>query len=524
MATSQADDVFPVVVIGGGLAGLSAAIHLAERDVTPVVLEADTEWAGGCLSGGPDDTFEHNGRTWSFRTEHGAHALWGGYDNMRAMLERFLKLELHESIGEEWINRWGNRVRYVEAGSAVRGTVLPAPFHYLQLLVRPRFWETVNPLDILSIPGYLTSLLMTTGFDPITEQVELEGLKMDDYFRFWTPNLRATFRGLGHSLLAAPSENISLSAFIAAIRFYTLLRRDTWALGYLPCNAHDCLIQPMIDYIQEKGGMVMTGTRGLNLLRQGENWLVRVEDVKRGGRRTMLARHVILAVDPPAAERILNDGPDTAPIASTLKFPPNVNNSTARLWFDKQPRDGAPGGMFTGDFGIDNFFWLNRLHTEFKEWGDAGGSAIEVHFYAPEKILEQPDHMLVVMATSEILRAFPELKGHFVHGSIRRNGRNQTEFRIPTKHSLWVETPWENVLACGDWVGCDSPAMWMERSVVSAMEAANHVIRANGAEPFAIIPPRKPEALARVMGGVVRAGRKVFGPVIRFIVHPIGKR
>jgi len=47
---SSSDDVFPVVVIGGGLAGLSTAIHLAERDVTPVVLEADTEWAGGCLA------------------------------------------------------------------------------------------------------------------------------------------------------------------------------------------------------------------------------------------------------------------------------------------------------------------------------------------------------------------------------------------------------------------------------------------------------------------------------------------
>jgi len=35
------------------------------------------------------------------------------------------------------------------------------------------------------------------------------------------------------------------------LRFYTLLRRDTWQLGYLPTTAHDCLIQPMIDRINE---------------------------------------------------------------------------------------------------------------------------------------------------------------------------------------------------------------------------------------------------------------------------------
>jgi isorenieratene synthase len=95
----------------------------------------------------------------------------------------------------------------------------------------------------------VTSFLLSAGFDPIMEETELPGLMIDDYFRFWTPNLRATFRGLGHSLLAAPSESISLAGFIAAIRYYTLLRRDTWRLSYLPGNSDDCLIRPMIDRI-----------------------------------------------------------------------------------------------------------------------------------------------------------------------------------------------------------------------------------------------------------------------------------
>ena len=79
----------------------------------------------------------------------------------------------------------------------------------------------------MALPGFVVSMLLTVGFDPIEEQKELDGLLMDDYFMGWTPNMKATFRGLGHSLLAAPSETITLSAFIAAIRFYTLLRRDT---------------------------------------------------------------------------------------------------------------------------------------------------------------------------------------------------------------------------------------------------------------------------------------------------------
>ena len=105
--------------------GLTAALHLAHGGVPPLLIEADSEWPGGCLAGGEAETFEYAGQTWSFSTEHGAHALWGGYDNMRAMLTNFLGLEFRESEGEEWINRWGNEVRYLESGTAVRDTWLP---------------------------------------------------------------------------------------------------------------------------------------------------------------------------------------------------------------------------------------------------------------------------------------------------------------------------------------------------------------------------------------------------------------
>ncbi len=235
-------DIFPVTIIGGGLAGLTAAVHLAERGIPPLVLEADQLWAGGRLSGGAAETFEYNGRDWSFPTEHGIHALWGGYGNMRATLDRFTDTQLQPSDGEEWINRWKRAVRHVEAGRAVRSRGLPAPFHYLQLLFRPRFWSTITPLDFLSLPGFLASLLWTVGYDPILEESALDGLMMKEYFRGWTPNLKATFIGLGKNLLAAPEDEITLTGFIAALRFFTMLRRDLWHPYFFCGDAHAYLI------------------------------------------------------------------------------------------------------------------------------------------------------------------------------------------------------------------------------------------------------------------------------------------
>ncbi|HUS14663.1 MAG TPA: FAD-dependent oxidoreductase, partial [Chloroflexia bacterium] len=75
----------PPVVIGGGMAGIVAALHLAERGLRPLLLEAGPV-AGGRLAGGEDVTLEAAGHTFSFPGEHGIHAIWGQYRNLRALL------------------------------------------------------------------------------------------------------------------------------------------------------------------------------------------------------------------------------------------------------------------------------------------------------------------------------------------------------------------------------------------------------------------------------------------------------
>jgi len=519
----SSDNQFPVVIIGAGIAGLTAAAHLAERGIPPLVLDADSRWPGGRLAGGDPDTFAYNGRVWSFPSEHGVHALWGGYVNMHATLERFLNVELYESSGEEWINRWRRAVRTVEAGRAVRFGWLPAPFHYLSLLLYPRFWRTITPLDFLSLPGFLFSILWTVGLDPIGEGVALDGLMMSEYFRGWTPNLRATFTGLGVNLLAAPAEDISLTAFIAAIRFYTMLRRDAWQPCYLPDNPHTCLIDPLIQHIESKGGELWRGVEALSLHRVGDGWRITVHDSARGGRRSITAHRVILAANAPGAARLLMAG-DTTLEAEKLRFPKTVRNITARLWFDAAPRDGTLAGMFTGDFLPDNYFWLHRLYDDFRQWHtETGGSAIELHLYAGDKIAEEADNVLLVRCVDEVQRAFPELKGQFLRGVIRRNSRVHTAFRVPTKDSLHVETPWPGIYACGDWIGYPSPSLWMERACTTAIAAANHVLEANSCEPFPILHPQQPEGLVRAMTFLTRLFRRTVGRVLLYLARKLLK-
>jgi isorenieratene synthase len=359
---------------------------------------------------------------------------------------------------------------------------------------------------------------------------------MREFFRGWTRNLRVTFVGLGRNLLAAPDDVIPLASFIAALRFYTLLRRDAWFMEYLAGDAHDAILQPMIERVQAQGGLLMMGAEALSLEPGSSGWRVRVEDKRRGGLRTIHARQVILAVDPPAARRLLTASPALADHAARLRFPDALADITVRLWFDSAPTGSAASGMFTGDFPMDNFFWLHRLYDDFKPWHRAtGGSAIETHLYGHEGLFDLTDAALLAKVVGELRRVWPALRGHFVHGAVRRNSRTQTLFRVPDAASLAVATAWPGLsawsgllawpglLACGDWIAHPLPVLNMERSVVTAIEAANHILRAEGREPWPILSPRRPEPLAAALGGVVRGGRWLLGPVVRAVGRPGGQ-
>jgi isorenieratene synthase len=516
------DTTYPVVIIGGGLAGLTAAATLANAGITPLVLDADAHWTGGRLAGGDDDIITHKGQEWRFPPEHGIHAVWGGYVNLRRIIADFTPTQLNPSDGEEWVNRWRRDIRKIEAGNAIRSRWIPAPFHYLQLLLRPRFWLGITPLDFLSLPGFLFSIGWAVGFNPLKEQSALDGLPMREFFRGWTPNLRATFTGLGANLLAAPPDSISVASFIAALRFYTVLRRDSWQMAFFPSNAGTSLITPLVNFIESHDGKIWRGATATRLHYINDRWQITLEDAPNRITRTIYADHVIVATNAPSAQRLLMDSPTTAPIAKNIRFPSALRNVVIRIWFDIAPTGGASSGMFTGDSVIDNFFWLHRLYDEFDAWATIGGSTIEVHLYGEESLMNQDDRHLLILAVDEVQRAFPELRGHFVHGAIRRNSKNHTQFRIPTKESLWVDTAWQNVFMAGDWIGYDTPSLWMERATVTGIASANRVLEAYHLPATAILSPPPPELLARLLGVIVRLIRWIIKPfltIIRTIRH-----
>ncbi len=470
-----------IIVIGGGLAGLTAALHLAERGLKPLVLEADPLRVGGRLSGG--ETVEVNG--WKFRLEHGVHGIWSQYRNLQTMLARHnLRPVFVPAQEERWyyLDRAGSRAANV--GSTIRHSFIPAPFHYLQLFLRPDFLMVMDIRDLVLMFHVWSLLIMAVGVDPFAEEQPMEGLMLGDYVDTWSPALRAFFTGLARNGLPAHAREIPLSGFLAFLRFYTILRRDAWAFSYLPGDGGTTVTEPLAERVRSLGGRILLGEKVDRLEVRNGAWTVHC------GEKSFAADQVILAVDAAAAQSILKNSFD-----DELYFPRSLPNAIVRLWFDCPPKPSPEGGMFSGNFIMHNFFWLERLYADYRTWAKStGGSALEVHIYGPQEALDLPDTLLLTQTITDLYRAYPELRGHLLFQHLQRNAATHTLPEVgPRDRHPGIRTRWPGLFCAGDWVRDPLPAFFLERACATGIKAANEVLNARGLTPWPLVDYLPPE-------------------------------
>lgn len=479
-----------VVIIGAGVAGLSAALHLAERGLKPLILEAEPDFVGGRVAGGEE--VEVDG--WRFRQEHGIHGIWSPYKNLQAMLARHgIRPRFVPAMEEEWIYRKHGRIKKAAVGTAIRYSPLAAPLHYLNLFVRPRFLRMLSLRDWLSLPLVWGGLMWGVGVDPLAENQPLGELRLSDLVKHWAPAVRAFFVGLARNGFSATPEDVPLSGFIGFLRFYTLMRRDSWAFSYMPMDGGTSLAEPLAEKAAQFGTAIKIGARVTRVAKTTRGWLI---DYTQAGSETtsISTRQLIFATDSPNTKKIISNSPDL-PTSQDLFWPQGLETAVVRIWYDTIPKKLGEGGIFTGEFTIHNFFWLHIIQDQYRRWHrETGGSAIEVHIYGPPATLQEPDAVLISRATSDVQAAFPELRGHRIHQSIQRNPPTHTMFAVgsPEQH-LGIETPWEGIFCCGDWVRDTSPAYFLERACITGIFAANQVLESRQIQTWPTLAYPAPE-------------------------------
>ena len=503
MAKQTSIETCQVLIIGGGIAGLSAALHLAERGLEPLILEADEKFIGGRLAGG--ETIQVGNH--SFRLEHGVHGIWSQYRNLQAMLARHnLRPVFVPAQEENWIYKTGKFVGTAAVGSAIRRSFIPPPFHYLQLFLRGKFLWMLDIRDWASLFGVWAGLVMAVGIDPFAENQPMEGMTLGNMTKKWSPALKSFFLGLARNGLSSHPDEVSISGFIAFLRFYTLMRRDAWMFSYLPEDGGTSICEPLAARVVELGGRLRLGSRVKRLAQEREEWRVTWDTAE--GERSACAGQIILATDPNNAKKILCASFGES--ANELFFPRALSNAVIRLWFDAKPRKTAEAGIFTGEFIIHNYFWLDRIYNSFRLWArEMNGSALEVHVYGPPETLAQPDAVLLTQAIKDVEQAFPELKGHRIRQHVQRNPETHTLPAVgPKEKYLGIESPWKNLFCAGDWVRHPAPSFFLERACLTGIEAANAVLTTRGLQPWTLVDYLAAEPFVAWIEKLMKAGRK----------------
>ena len=266
----------PVIIVGGGIAGIACALYLAERAVPVLLLETRTKLGGRATS------FKdvRSGET----IDNCQHVTMGCCTTYRDLCRR---LGVADRIA------WHRRINWVEAGgrlSVMEPGSLPAPSHFSWSFAKVRFLDACEKIALAA--GLVNLLRQDRSLS--TEITFAEWLKRNDQpasivRKFWEPVIISACNLAPERVCAATAMHVFQEGFLA--------HRDAAMMGVSAVPLVD-LYDAAQPEIERAGGKVMlsTGVERIEprrVLTTSGEWLD--------------ASQVVCAVPPERAHRIVDE-------------------------------------------------------------------------------------------------------------------------------------------------------------------------------------------------------------------------
>lgn len=480
--TSRVPDGVDALVVGGGVAGISAAVVLAERGVRVTLLEARPT-LGGRLASWPETLADGTPQF----VDHGFHAFFRQYYNWRSILRRIdpgldllRPVDGYPVLSADWPSE-----------EFARLPTAP-PFNLLALIARS---PSLRLRDLRTMDGNAALPLLAyhpvrsyAALDRATAKELLDSLRLPDRAR------AMLFEVFAHSFFNH-EHDMSAAELVANFHFYLLGNPE--GLGFdAPDRDYDSAIwRPLAAYLQKRGGRVRVGEPVTRIApdHEGGGWRVSGAD---GTQHR--ARFLVLAVDPPALRTLLAAAPEVAALAPRLAsqaatIEPGPPYAVARYWL---AGDVAPDrAVFSGvsrQPTLDSVTLYHRLEAGARRWaGQTGGSVVELHAYACPPDL--PADELAERMRGELAGLWPEV-GRLPVVELRARVERQAPSFRPDGHASrpTVVTDADGLFLAGDGIRADSPSALMERAAVTGIMAANQILRRHGTatEPVWSVRPR----------------------------------
>jgi squalene-associated FAD-dependent desaturase len=223
-----------IVIIGGGVAGLSAAIYALDYGFTPLILEKN-RYIGGRVRSFYAKDIEHI-------IDNGQHILATAYEETRSLLKKIgalEKVDFQTKFETRFLKSPKNDIHF-------RSASLPSPLHFFLPLLRHRNFTQISLKDFWHLFRYFVSpgaanlneFTLTQWLEKYKQSREIKEL-------LWHP--------LSLSILNTPPESASADLLLTAVRKSFLGPRKLAGLG-IPKNwLSEIFAHPADQYLQMKG-------------------------------------------------------------------------------------------------------------------------------------------------------------------------------------------------------------------------------------------------------------------------------
>jgi squalene-associated FAD-dependent desaturase len=442
-----------VIVVGGGLAGLSAACALADAGYQVRLLEK-RRYLGGRAS-----SYEHPGT--GEVIDNCQHVLLGNCVNL---------IDLYKRLGVSDAIRWFDRLTFVEPGgrrSILEPSFLPAPLHDMPAFLRARAFSWADKIAIGRGMSAFVAGVPKDSEENFAHWLARHGQTIGAINRFWKPVLI--------SALNEDPDQMSVHYAGQVIRKSLLLSPGAGRMG-VPTIPLSDLYSRAIEYIGSRGGQVnlSAAPESFEWSEETQQWTVNALD------QSFTSDAVVLALAFEGLSKLLPSlprNPEAEQLAINLRHFGHSPITGIHLWFDREITDLEHAILL--DATIQWLFHKSRLQAE-KRRG-AGGSYVELVVSASNSMVEMQRQEIIDLALRELAEFFPLVtQAKLVKAAVVKEVRAtysirpQLDLLRPTASS-----PWPRVFLAGDWVATGWPAT-MEGAVRSGYLAAEAVGRAAG--------------------------------------------
>ncbi len=460
-----------VAVVGGGLAGLSAACALAGAGFR-VSLYERRPYLGGRAS-----SYQHPGT--AEVVDNCQHVLLGCCTNL---------LDFYRRTGVEGRIRWYDRLVFVEPGgrqSVIRPSMLPAPFHAVPAFLRSRALALRDKLDI----GRAMLALSRSPQDDrgnFLQWLRAHGQSDAAIERFWKVVLV--------SALNEELDRISVRYAAQVFRESFLNSPEAGRMG-VPTVPLTELYSAAGNYIQDCGGEVhlRCGLDSFQAAPDGVALCISGREVR--------ADFAVLALPFQALSAVLPPDAAASPLRLALAhFEPSPITGI-HLWFDREITDLDHAVLL--DRTIQWMFHKSRIQRGARAGMEK--SYVELVVSSSKALVGKSRNEILDLALQELGEFFPAAKHARVVKSAVIKEVHATWSPLPgiDTHRFGTHSPWPRVFLAGDWIATGWPAT-MEGAVRSGYLAAEALACAAGWPARFLVPEMPARGFMRWLNSAER--------------------